>query len=1259
MANNFTFEPPGFQNDFLPGEEQLAQQLRSRWNEDVNRLTERLLQNEPWNFTNQPTLTDYYNPRTTDVPKEAAVVPITWTAYPNRIKFYLPEAGQRKHWEYADNGVPNPLEDQKGPRGWQDEYAEWSVTRNGEGKITKVSFSSETREYWYALWDVAPNVVLRLYKQLVSEQVKLEDLYLRDTSGNPIIDPQTGRPAYNELNEWNNKSTGGLAHLVATFNFQYGAMFLGAQSTILRADEQGNAITDPSQLVIWGQHATPNRNSDPFISARVNDLVRSGVRVTLKNPIGIYLQEPNFGTYELPFDAPDGAKPSDYWKVIRGRKRQAGEAYDLILHAVYEVPAELGFTVSDISINGFPIEYGAQIAETLQVAVIGEGIPQQTAPRSYGRVESITSNPYPAVLREVDLLKVAERSNLNMRIEPGMTIANVALKARNSDRNATIEFVGAPGVTAQKTGFQEDSQIFTLTITAAADAPLGNRSLVLKNSDGSAGPARFGMLEVTSPGTIGGIGAQSCKTDGSGNISVFRKYVGWRKTWHSIVPGNFGGTNNTDRLFYDPTTGDGEFFKIDSSGNVSLLKKHTGWRKTWKLIIPGNFGGSSYTDLLFYDPSGEGEFYATDGSGNISLLKKHTGWNKTFELIIPGNFGASSYTDLLFYDPTTGEGNFYATDGNGNISLLKKYTGWRKTWHSIIPGNFGGNSYTDLLFYDPTTGEGEFYTTDGNGNISLLKRHTGWRKTWKLIIPGNFGGNGYTDLLFYDPTTGEGEFYTTDGNGNISLLKGYTGWRKTWNLIVPENSGSYTDLLFYDQLKSLGISELVGGNPVTHRGISDTRTNFYLVDTNNPLNADGEVNSWEIWAEKTLPVQLIIYRKEVYSWSVVGKSEVKTPVAGFNQFSLSAPIAVKKGDFVGMYNPQAGSVSFSKNDDRTPGDLGHLSGTVIFTGSGGNATAFSGSSNRTYSLAVKGSLKLSDEDEIRRLFEETYATNVRSGDVDAYVAMFTEDAFWMPPGDADRRGVNEIAEAFGMQSISVAIEPKLTAEEIQVNGNFAYIVGISLATITPKDGGQSNKVKLRIVWLLRKEAGTWKIAREIWNSKPMLEEGSASVKPKNRLKQEPKGSTVPGTDFEIIPNAQAPQSRIKGILINGGWAIDTIQVEYEDIASNSEKTYMSIVGGKGKGNPNKFSIERGDYLTKVIGTWGRQAPGYPKEEIISLQFETHKGVKSPIFGGGNPQKEVKSFVFEAQANHEIVGFLGAYGGHQNALVRFGVYCQAL
>jgi peptidoglycan hydrolase-like protein with peptidoglycan-binding domain len=110
---------------------------------------------------------------------------------------------------------------------------------------------------------------------------------------------------------------------------------------------------------------------------------------------------------------------------------------------------------------------------------------------------------------------------------------------------------------------------------------------------------------------------------------------------------------NGIQSIYGSRTNRGEFYTTDGSGNLSLLKKYTSFRKTWQLIIPGNFGGDGATDLLFYDStSGEGEFYTTDGSGNLSLLKKYTSFRKTWQLIIPGNFGGDGATDLLFYDPT-------------------------------------------------------------------------------------------------------------------------------------------------------------------------------------------------------------------------------------------------------------------------------------------------------------------------------------------------------------------------------------------------------------------------------------------------------------------------------------------------------------------------------------------------------------------------------------------------------------------------------
>ncbi|QYX31207.1 lamin tail domain-containing protein [Sphaerospermopsis torques-reginae] len=149
-------------------------------------------------------------------------------------------------------------------------------------------------------------------------------------------------------------------------------------------------------------------------------------------------------------------------------------------------------------------------------------------------------------------------------------------------------------------------------------------------------------------------------------------------------------------------------------------------------------------------------------------------------------------------------------------------------------------------------------------------------------------------------------------------------------------------------------NDLTGGNELKSRGVCDTRTNFYLVDTNNPININGDINGWEIWADTIAPLQLIIYRKDGSSWSVVGKSDTKTPVVGLNQFSLSTPMTVKQGDFVGIYYPGGGSVSFNRTTDKEAWDLGNLTGKVLFTTTGAGATAFSGSSNRVYSIRVKG-----------------------------------------------------------------------------------------------------------------------------------------------------------------------------------------------------------------------------------------------------------------------------------------------------------------
>lgn len=159
---------------------------------------------------------------------------------------------------------------------------------------------------------------------------------------------------------------------------------------------------------------------------------------------------------------------------------------------------------------------------------------------------------------------------------------------------------------------------------------------------------------------------------------------------------------------------------------------------------------------------------------------------------------------------------------------------------------------------------------------------------------------------------------------------------------------------------ALAATTISAGNNVEDRTESDTWGTSYLVDMNTSFRADGEVTSWKIWAENTKQVQLFIYQHSgtdmATGWSVVGNSDVKTPVVGENSFELAAPITVKSGDFVGLHFPEDdGSVSFERTPADAPYDRGNLGGKVLLTSeSASSSTAFVYSSDRIYSVKAFG-----------------------------------------------------------------------------------------------------------------------------------------------------------------------------------------------------------------------------------------------------------------------------------------------------------------
>jgi len=280
-------------------------------------------------FTSGGDFPQFYDPLETDTPDDHAIKKVTWTAFPARLT--VEAASERQRWALADSD-----------RQRQDEYCEWSVNRDPDGRIRRVVFTSEVPEYWDYLFEADSDRLTALYEEMFGRPVTLDEL--RDRAG-----------SYERDNDLNRSTSGGLAHLIQSTNNLEAAVALAATATILREDD-GQPVTEQQHLVRCGRLGEPDRNSDPQIAAAVNDLAAQGAEITLEDPLGLYID----GLLTGEMEAPGGADPADFWHIERGTEEFA-------LRASYAVPEEFGFTVSDIHIGGRPIEFGAQLADQVRV----------------------------------------------------------------------------------------------------------------------------------------------------------------------------------------------------------------------------------------------------------------------------------------------------------------------------------------------------------------------------------------------------------------------------------------------------------------------------------------------------------------------------------------------------------------------------------------------------------------------------------------------------------------------------------------------------------------------------------------------------------------------------------------------------------------------------------------------------------------------------------------------------------------------------
>ena len=257
-------------------------------------------------------------------------------------------------------------------------------------------------------------------------------------------------------------------HLTSTPNTIQTEIGLASAATIQRAK---SGPSNPNGLICCAQYGQIYRNSDPHIGALVNGLVAadSGMNVTLTNPPGLYIQEPNWGAFETP----DKTSAETFWTIERGTKTLEDEwgqtlPGNFILHASFAVPQQYGYTVSDIKIGGVPIQWGGQFIRTITMQLLGTGV-SASVPKAVpcvGNPDSPLAQPlqlfHAAVFDAMNAASIANPVGVPMtlvsnstlippRIQAGALNVPMILTANTLASNYAVTF-DDPNITGTVTG---------------------------------------------------------------------------------------------------------------------------------------------------------------------------------------------------------------------------------------------------------------------------------------------------------------------------------------------------------------------------------------------------------------------------------------------------------------------------------------------------------------------------------------------------------------------------------------------------------------------------------------------------------------------------------------------------------------------------------------------------------------------------------------------------------------------------------------
>ena len=109
---------------------------------------------------------------------------------------------------------------------------------------------------------------------------------------------------------------------------------------------------------------------------------------------------------------------------------------------------------------------------------------------------------------------------------------------------------------------------------------------------------------------------------------------------------------------------------------------------------------------------------------------------------------------------------------------------------------------------------------------------------------------------------------------------------------------------------------------------------------------------------------------------------------------------------------------------------------------------------------------------------------IRSDDFDRYFDLFTEDAVWMMPSSFEDVHQEE-ARSFYRFTSKFKFDQETVVDEVVVSDDWAFVRISFEGYLRSKidDGSPPLRSVSRHIWIIKKQGdGSWKIARDIWNS---------------------------------------------------------------------------------------------------------------------------------------------------------------------------------